>query len=284
MYKTHTYDDPEKKPSMYEELEENEVFTPGYDEGVFKQVGIHNEDEKDIKLQHKIDYKNIQFINPYVDDANDERDLIQALLSELKLEKSREIRKKKNKEVKRRTRKFNMLMEKAREIDIAVRSIISLSDSGLDVDSSSFNLENEKDFNPLKEISNWAEGSIEDQLFISIRIEEIKNVSGKTINGSTEGVKHDNMLIGFRIKINPSSINKDWSLANEIGDVYFQTVLGDSEYSKQDIRQIKKEKRRNHFSTDQEAHDNIYWELNSTLFSFEIEALYKQGLKKMEKQ
>jgi hypothetical protein len=38
MYKTHTYDDPEKKPSMYEELEENEVFTPGYDEGVFKQV------------------------------------------------------------------------------------------------------------------------------------------------------------------------------------------------------------------------------------------------------
>ena len=39
MYKTHTYDDPEQKPSMYEELEENEVFTPGYDEGVFKQVG-----------------------------------------------------------------------------------------------------------------------------------------------------------------------------------------------------------------------------------------------------
>lgn len=39
MYKTYTYDDPEQKPSLYVELEENEVFTPGYDKGVFKQVG-----------------------------------------------------------------------------------------------------------------------------------------------------------------------------------------------------------------------------------------------------
>ena len=47
MYKTHTYDDPEKKPSMYEELEENEVFTPGYDEGVFKQVGSNRRNPDD---------------------------------------------------------------------------------------------------------------------------------------------------------------------------------------------------------------------------------------------
>lgn len=39
MYKTHTYDDPEQQPSMYEELEQNEVFTPGYDKGTYKQVG-----------------------------------------------------------------------------------------------------------------------------------------------------------------------------------------------------------------------------------------------------
>ncbi len=45
MYKTYTYDDPEQQPTLYEELEENEVFTPGYDEGVFKQVG--NKKRKD---------------------------------------------------------------------------------------------------------------------------------------------------------------------------------------------------------------------------------------------
>ena len=38
MYKTHTYKDPDQQPTLYEELEENEVFTPGYDEGVYKQI------------------------------------------------------------------------------------------------------------------------------------------------------------------------------------------------------------------------------------------------------
>jgi len=38
MYKTHTYEDPYQQPTLYEELEENEVFTPGYDEGVYKQI------------------------------------------------------------------------------------------------------------------------------------------------------------------------------------------------------------------------------------------------------
>jgi hypothetical protein len=48
MYKTHTYDDPEQKPSMYEELERNEVFTPRYDEGTYKQIN-NRTSNKDIQ-------------------------------------------------------------------------------------------------------------------------------------------------------------------------------------------------------------------------------------------
>jgi hypothetical protein len=38
MCKIHTYKDPDQKPTLYEELEENEVYTTGYNKGTYKQI------------------------------------------------------------------------------------------------------------------------------------------------------------------------------------------------------------------------------------------------------
>ena len=38
MCKIHAYKDPDQQPTLYEELEENKVYTPGYNKGTYKQI------------------------------------------------------------------------------------------------------------------------------------------------------------------------------------------------------------------------------------------------------
>jgi len=68
MYKTHTYKDPDQQPTLYEELEENEVFTPGYDEGVYKQITPYRmTDDEEAKFENPDSSVNI----PETDNASD---------------------------------------------------------------------------------------------------------------------------------------------------------------------------------------------------------------------
>ncbi len=77
MYKTYTYDDPEQEPSFYEAMYENEVFTPGYDKGIYKQVGRKKTSKKGNRSNQKLTPTAIDpiqdkhpFYKPYQNEEN----------------------------------------------------------------------------------------------------------------------------------------------------------------------------------------------------------------------
>lgn len=71
-------------------------------------------------------------------------------------------------------------------------------------------------------------------------------------------------------------------MANEMGDVMFDTAFKDKGFGKADEDNIagliKNEKSIYYRKSPQEVHDAIYEELNSTKFSFYIENIFKNFL------
>ncbi len=172
---------------------------------------------------------------------------------------------------------------KAEQINDAIKSVISADNQGLVVLKNDFSLPFGDTIRPLKEISAWVQENNLQELNISLSIEKITTRTGRTALGATKAVQDSTgKMIGFRIQLSSTSINKDWALANEIGDVYFKSIMGESKEAKDDELNIVSYMDKYHVNK-QTAHDKLYNTLNSTKYSSMVEKFYKKVMKQQKK-
>jgi RHS repeat-associated protein len=228
-------------------------------------------------LPEIITYGRIDFRNPAAGDAKLTKYLIQQL--EENFNKYSNVEKKQiKKQIKGLNRELKIQEKNAGYVNEAIQRIILANEIGLKNDSEKFGIPLGHVLKPLCDISEWAENKEIDNVYISISIDKIVTTNNKSPLGSTQKVNMiNNNSVGFRIKISPMSINKDLTLGNEIGDVYFDTIMEDSEFSKRDSENIVTYSR-GHNVTEQEAHDILYLKLNATNFSFKMENLFRKIL------
>ena len=181
--------------------------------------------------------------------------------------------------IKQKEKDIEVRSKKAKKIDNALNKLIKADSFGLTHKEDKFSYTKGTQIKPLEEISEWAAEN-KTNVRIELGIEKIRKSTGESAYGSTIITKIEGGIpTGFLIKISPTSINPDWSLANEIGDVLFDTKLKDSEFQKEDEKDINNIVKDEKLSP-QEAHDKVYDKLNSKKFSDYIETIYKVQLKK----
>jgi RHS repeat-associated protein len=185
------------------------------------------------------------------------------------------------KEIKKLEKKLESEISNAIKIDEALTNILKADNLGL-IHSSrgeDYGFKDKSSISPIQDISNWGKDNAK-VISIELSIDIIPTTSnGLNPGASTRKTNETPSQVAYSIIIDENTMNADWALGNEIGDIYFQTVMKSSSYMNADDSKITKMVEKGYSKRD--AHNFLY--KNDKLFSKKIssyfESLFHKRLK-----
>ncbi|HML85107.1 MAG TPA: hypothetical protein PKE52_08105, partial [Bacteroidales bacterium] len=194
------------------------------------------------------------------------------------------------KDLKKEESKYNKELERAKQLDNVINKFIDVNKEGLthtDKGATWFTAEDRsKKLDVVKAISDYGV-SQKKTIKILFEINDLtKSTDGEKPYGQTKMLDYlsNETAETFKVELAPKMYATGYygTMANEMGDVMFDTAFKDKGFGKADkdkITDLINNKDSKYYrKTPQEVHDAIYKELNSTNLSFYIENIFNNFL------